>query len=477
MLFDSLSFALFLPIVFFCYWFIFSKNKHTQNLLLLVSSYFFYACWDWRFLALLSFSILLNYFAGIAIGSNLRHKKTFLVTSIIINVGVLCFFKYFNFFINSFNDLLSSVGINQSISTLYIILPIGISFYTFHGLSYVIDIYYKKIEPTGNLVEYSVFVSYFPLLVAGPIERARHLLPQLKIKREFNYLQATQGLKQILWGLLKKVVIADNCATQVNEIFYNYSHLSASTLVLGAFYFTIQIYCDFSGYSDIAIGVSRLFGIELIKNFNYPYFSRNFAEFWRRWHISLSSWFRDYIYIPLGGSRGGMYKTMRNTFVIFVVSGFWHGANWTFILWGLVNALLIVPSIVMGNNKTSSETVAANRHLPSFLELVQLICTFSITMLAWIIFRSTSIKDAYYYISNIFDQSLLTIPQHLSGYLLLIIAFLFIVEWINRDKNFGLENIGKSWNRPSRWIFYIILIFIVIAGAPNASQQFIYFQF
>ena len=477
MLFDSFAFAIFLPIVFICYWFLFSKNKQTQNILLLVTSYFFYGCWDWRFLFLLSFSILLNYFVGLKLASKSNQKKLYLVSAIVINLGILGFFKYFNFFIYSFNDLLSSLGIHQSVSTLYIILPIGISFYTFHGLSYIIDIYYKKIKPTKSLVDYSVFVSYFPLLVAGPIERARHLLPQLKEKRNFNYLQATNGLKQILWGFLKKVVIADNCASHVNDIFSNYSELSASTLLLGAFYFTIQIYCDFSGYSDIAIGVSRLFGIELIKNFNYPYFSRNIAEFWRRWHISLSSWFRDYLYIPLGGSRGGMNMTIRNTFIIFIVSGFWHGANWTYILWGAANALLIVPSIIIRTNRTTLDTVATGRRLPTLVECFQLLFTFTITMFTWIIFRSESITEAFHYIGNIFDASLFTIPLHTSGYLFLVIVFLFSMEWNNRLKNFGIEGIGKNWHRALRWIFYIIIVFIIIAGAPNASQQFIYFQF
>lgn len=477
MLFDSLAFAIFLPIVFCCYWFFFSKNKQSQNFLLLITSYFFYGCWDWRFLFLLSFSILLNYFIGLVLVSNTNHRKTFLIFGVVVNLGILGFFKYFNFFISSFNELLLSLGVQQSLSTLYIILPIGISFYTFHGLSYIIDIYYKKIKPTNNLIDYSVFVSYFPLLVAGPIERASHLLPQLKEKRTFNYLQATNGLKQILWGFLKKVVIADNCATHVNDIFYNYSELSASTLLLGAFYFTIQIYCDFSGYSDIAIGVSRLFGIELIKNFNYPYFSRNIAEFWRRWHISLSSWFRDYLYIPLGGSRGGMDKTIRNTFIIFVVSGFWHGANWTYILWGAINALLIVPSVVIRSNRKTLDTVAMHRHLPSAVELLQLVATFTITMFAWIVFRASSITEAYHYICNIFDRSLFSVPLHTSGYLFLIIIFLFVMEWIHRMKNFGIEGIGQNWNRGFRWTFYIILIFIIIAGAPEASQQFIYFQF
>lgn len=477
MLFDSFSFAIFLPITFFLYWFIFNKNKQAQNFLLIITSYFFYGCWDWRFLILLTFSILLNYVTGLKIASSSSYKKYYLICAVIINLSLLGFFKYFNFFIESFNDLLTSFGINQSVSTLYIILPVGISFYTFHGLSYIIDIYYDKIKPTRNIIDYSVFVSYFPLLVAGPIERARHLLPQLKERRKFDYLQATNGLKQILWGFLKKVVIADNCAAHVNEIFYNYTEHSGSTLLLGAFYFTIQIYCDFSGYSDIALGVSRLFGIELLKNFNYPYFSRNIAEFWRRWHISLSSWFKDYLYIPLGGSREGLPITIRNTFIIFIVSGFWHGANWTFIVWGAINALLIVPSIIIRTNRTTLDTVATGRKFPSIKECIQLLSTFILTTFAWIIFRSESISQAFHYIIRIFDSSLFSIPHHISLSLLFIILFLFIVEWINRFKNFGLENIGNNWHRSIRWSFYIIIILVIIASAPEVSQQFIYFQF
>ena len=324
MLFNSLNFAVFLPIVFILYWFATKGNLKLQNILLLVSSYFFYACWDWRFLFLLIFSTLLDYFTGIKMSDakNQNSKKFWFWLSISVNLGFLGVFKYYNFFAESFASALDNIGLNVNPWTLKVILPVGISFYTFHGLSYVIDIYKDHIKAEKNFIDYSVFVSFFPLLVAGPIERATHLLPQIKKKRTFDYSKAVDGLRQILWGLFKKVVIADQCAEYANQIFNNSADYSGSTLVLGAIFFTFQIYGDFSGYSDIALGTARLFGIDLLRNFAFPYFSRDIAEFWRRWHISLSSWFKDYLYIPLGGSKGGMWMKIRNTFIIFLVSGF-----------------------------------------------------------------------------------------------------------------------------------------------------------
>ena len=333
MFFNSLSFAIFLPIVFLLYWFVFNKNKSWQNSLLIVASYYFYACWDWRFLFLLVFSTLLDYYTGLMIEKNQSpsKRKFWFWLSIIINLGFLGVFKYYNFFATSFTELINGFGFQVNPLLIQVILPVGISFYTFHGLSYVIDIYKKRITAERNFIDYSLFVSYFPLLVAGPIERATHLLPQVKVKREFNFQKAKEGVHQIIWGLVKKVVIADSCAMYANEIFNNHEQMNSLSLILGAIYFAFQIYGDFSGYSDIALGTSKLFGIDLLKNFNFPYFSRDIAEFWRRWHISLSSWFRDYLYIPLGGSKGGKWMQVRNTFIIFLVSGFWHGANWTFI--------------------------------------------------------------------------------------------------------------------------------------------------
>jgi D-alanyl-lipoteichoic acid acyltransferase DltB (MBOAT superfamily) len=386
MLFNSIEFLLFLPIVFLLYWFATKGNLKLQNILLVVASYFFYAFWDFRFLFLLIFSTLLDYFTGIKMSEakNQKSKTFWFWLSISINLGLLGIFKYYNFFAESFASASEIIGLNVNPWTLKVILPVGISFYTFHGLSYVIDIYKGRIKAQKNFVDYSVFVSFFPLLVAGPIERATHLLPQIQNNRTFDYTKAVDGLKQILWGLFKKIVIADQCAEYANQIFNNYADYSGSTLILGAALFAFQIYGDFSGYSDIALGTARLFGIELLRNFAFPYFSRDIAEFWRRWHISLSTWFRDYLYIPLGGSKVGTMMKVRNTFIIFIISGFWHGANWTFIVWGLLNALYIMPSIIFDTNRNNIEIVAKGKYLPNLKDLFSIGMTFSLTMFAWI---------------------------------------------------------------------------------------------
>ena len=407
MLFNTISFAIFLPIVLVLYWFVNAKNLKLQNLLLLLSSYFFYACWDYRFLFLLIFSTAVGCYIGIKINQTLviQKKKIWLWVGIIINVGFLAVFKYYNFFITSFADGLSYFGIqSSSLWTLKIILPVGISFYTFHTLSYIIDVYKERISPERNFVNYSIFVGYFPLLVAGPIERATHLLPQIKIRRNFNASNFVDGLRQILWGLFKKVVIADSCATYADVIFNNSQDYSGSTLVLGTVLFAFQIYGDFSGYSDIALGTSRLFGIDLLKNFAFPFFSRDVAEFWRRWHISLSSWFKDYIYIPLGGSKGSKFKQIRNVFIIFLLSGFWHGANWTFIFWGLINALYFLPLFLFKINRVNLEIVAHDRILPNSKEVFQILLTFFLTALARIFFRSDNLQHAFSYLSGIFSK-------------------------------------------------------------------------
>lgn len=483
MLFNSIDFALFLPIVFILYWFVTKGDKRAQNILLLGASYFFYACWDWRFLFILIFSTFLDYFTGIKINSvsGKRKKAFWLYLSIAINLGFLGVFKYYNFFAESFAVGLSLLGLKSNFATLNVILPVGISFYTFHGLSYVIDIYKDRIKPERNFIDYSVFVSFFPLLVAGPIERATHLLPQILKKREFNYLRAVDGLKQILWGLFKKVIIADNCAEYANTIFNNSNDLSGSTLLLGAFFFTFQIYCDFSGYSDIALGTARLFGIELLRNFAYPYFSRDIAEFWRRWHISLSSWFKDYLYIPLGGSKGGVWMKIRNTFIIFLVSGLWHGANWTFIVWGILNALYIMPSIVSNTNRHNLEIVAKGKLLPSIKEVLSICITFGLTLFAWIFFRATSVSHAIAYISEIFSYSLFTQP-YFPGMgirailMVLLIGIFIIIEWLGREQQYAIKNLGMTWYRPVRWAMYYAII-IAIYSFAGSQQEFVYFQF
>jgi alginate O-acetyltransferase complex protein AlgI len=481
MLFNSISFALFLPIVFMFYWFVCHKSVRSQNILLVIASYFFYACWDWRFLFLLVFSTLLDYFSGVkmAEAKNQKIKIFWFWLSIIVNLGFLGFFKYYNFFITSFAESISNFGLEINPWTLNIILPVGISFYTFHGLSYVIDIYKDKIKVERNFIDYSLFVSFFPLLVAGPIERATHLLPQIQKNRTFSFTMAADGLRQILWGLFKKIVIADKCALYANEIFNNSGDHSGSTLFLGAVYFAFQIYGDFSGYSDIAIGTAKLFGIDLLRNFSFPYFSRDIAEFWRRWHISLSSWFRDYLYIPLGGSKGGMMIKIRNTFIIFLVSGFWHGANWTFIIWGLLNALYIMPSIIFNTNRNNLDIVAQGRYLPTLKEFIQITLTFSLTVLAWIFFRATSLTHALTYISDMFTWDFFAMPTKMpsNNNTFVMLAFFLVIEWLGREQPFALSKIGLKWKRPLRWIFYYAIIIIIFYCLDSKEQQFIYFQF
>ena len=483
MLFNSLNFAIFLPIVFLLYWFATKRELKLQNILLLVSSYFFYACWDWRFLFLLVFSTLLDYYTGLKMSDakNIKSKKKWFWLSISVNLGFLGLFKYYNFFAESFTNALDNIGLNVNPWTIKVILPVGISFYTFHGLSYVIDIYKDRIKAEKNFIDYSVFVSFFPLLVAGPIERATHLLPQIQKKRIFDYTKAVDGLRQILWGLFKKVVIADQCAVYANQFFNNSVDYSGSVLVLGAIFFTFQIYGDFSGYSDIAIGTARLFGIDLLRNFAFPYFSRDIAEFWRRWHISLSSWFRDYLYFPLGGSRGGTWMKVRNTFIIFIVSGFWHGANWTFIVWGAINAIYFLPLLLTKNNRINLETVAQGKLLPSLKEISFMLLTFGLTVFAWIFFRAENIDHAINYISGILSTSLFEIPKFAGmGSALttvLLIVFFLLVEWQGREEQYAIAQIGHKWYQPLRWMFYSLIIFAIGMFMPSVESPFIYFQF
>jgi alginate O-acetyltransferase complex protein AlgI len=480
MLFNSINFALFLPVVFLLYWFATKGNLRYQNVLLLASSYFFYACWDWRFMFLLIFSTLLDYYTGIRIAeaSDKPKKQFWLWLSIVINLGFLGIFKYYNFFAASFAEGLTLMGFKAHLVTLQILLPVGISFYTFHGLSYVIDLYKDRIKPERNFIDYALFVSFFPLLVAGPIERATHLLPQIKRKRSFEYDKAVDGLRQILWGLFKKIVIADNLAKYANTIFNHSGDYKGSTLVLGALFFAIQIYCDFSGYSDIALGAARLFGIDLLRNFAFPYFSRDIAEFWRRWHISLSSWFRDYLYIPLGGSKGSVWMKIRNTFIIFIISGFWHGANWTYIAWGFLNALYIMPSILLNTNRNHLDVVAKGRILPSIKEFFAMCMTFSLTVFAWIFFRANNIKHALQYISEIFSRSLFSNPNQVkfSRPILIIAALFFLFEWLGRENHYAIQYLGEQKYRPLRWAFYVLLVLTIFVYS-GTEQQFIYFQF
>ncbi|HEX2934113.1 MAG TPA: MBOAT family O-acyltransferase [Bacteroidales bacterium] len=482
MLFNSLEFGIFLPIVFILYWFVAHKNLKAQNILLVAASYFFYACWDYRFLFLLIFSTLLDYFSALQIErvSNRKRKLFWLFLSIGINLGFLGVFKYYNFFADSFAQALSLFGIKAGFVTLHVIIPVGISFYTFHGLSYIIDVYNERIPAEKDFVVYTGFVCFFPLLVAGPIERATHLLPQIKKPRTFDYAKSVDGLRQILWGLFKKIVIADNCAYYVNMFFNDPSAYPGSTLLLGTIFFTFQIYCDFSGYSDIALGTARLFGIELLRNFAFPYFSRDIAEFWRRWHISLSSWFRDYLYIPLGGSRGGMWMKVRNTFIIFLVSGFWHGANWTFIAWGALNAIYFLPLMLSNLNRNNLEIVAQGKTLPTLREFFSICLTFCLAAFAWIFFRADSLSQAFDIIAEIFSSSLFTIPyfERMGNALItiILIGVFVLVEWKGREQQYAIAKLGFTWTPALRYAMYYSIVFIII-WFGGREQQFIYFQF
>jgi alginate O-acetyltransferase complex protein AlgI len=478
MLFNSQNFVIFLPIVFILYWFVTNKYLQLQNVLLLVSSYFFYACWDWRFLFLLIFSTSLDYFTGnkIFISKNQKVKKNWLLLSILINVGFLGFFKYYNFFVDSLVDSFSLIGLKVNPYMLDIILPVGISFYTFHGLSYIIDIYNGKIKAEKNFINYSVFVSFFPLLVAGPIERATHLLPQIQQRRKFDFTKAIDGLRQILWGLFKKIVIADQCALFVDQLFSDPYDFSGSTLAIGAILFAFQIYGDFSGYSDIALGTAKLFGIDLLRNFAFPYFSRSIPEFWRRWHISLSTWFRDYLYIPMGGSRASKWKKVKNIFILFIISGFWHGANWTFIIWGILHAFYMLPSILLNTNRKNLNIVAQGKILPSIKEFVLIVWTFILVAFALIFFRADNVTQAISYISILFSNTLFTVPTLTTGILPIFIIFFLLVEWLGRDQQYAIANLGLRWPESVRWAVYYLTILIIFYYS-GSEKQFIYFQF
>jgi len=481
MLFNSIEFAIFLPSIFIIYWFV-TKTIKQQNVLILLSSYLFYGWWDWRFLSLIFFSTVTDFLIGKGLEKNEKTltRKYLLWISILINIGFLGFFKYYNFFIDNFIYAFSTLGIELSYQSLKIILPVGISFYTFQTLSYTIDVYKGKLKPTTEFITFAAFVSFFPQLVAGPIERATNLLPQFKKNRKFDYNQATDGMRQILWGFFKKIVIADNCAVFADQIFNNYNDYSGSTLVLGAVFFAFQIYGDFSGYSDIAIGTARLFGFNLMQNFAFPYFSRDIAEFWRKWHISLSTWFRDYLYIPLGGSRGTNYFKIRNVFIIFLVSGFWHGSNWTFIIWGGLNAIYFLPVMLLNKNRINTNIVAQGKYLPSIKEVFSMTLTFSLTTFAWVFFRAEDIHHAISYLSNIIHPSTLTFPELITPklemvYTLFCIFILLLIEWKNRDKIHGLDI--ASYKKNSRWMLYFIIILMTITFGSFNQNSFIYFQF
>lgn len=474
MLFNSFEFFLFLPIVFVLYWFVVHKSLQWQNALLLAASYFFYGWWSLAFMALLMASTLLDYLYGFGVAAVDRKKaKLFLWLSIVNNLGILGVFKYYNFFALEVQHGLDLLGFQTNPYLLKVALPIGISFYTFHGMSYVFDIYRGQQKPLRNFIDYAVFVSFFPLLVAGPIERANHLLPQVQKARTFRYQQALEGCRLILWGLFKKVVIADSIAQVIDPIFAHYTDHSGLTLLLAAIGFSIQIYGDFSGYSDIALGTAKLFGFELLSNFRFPYFSRDVAEFWRRWHISLSSWFKDYLYIPLGGSRVGKYKAVRNTFIIFLVSGFWHGASWNFIVWGFVHACGFLPLLLLKRNrKNLSEVVAQEQLFPSLKELFQMLGTFAFVTFAWIFFRADTLTDATHYLQLLFAN----LPQinGLEGKSILFWgAFLLGLDWYLRHNERTLRVPANRILRNGIYFAFALAVLLKL----GSHQSFIYFQF
>ena len=482
MLFNSFEFLIFLPIVFLLYWFVF-KGRQTQNLFIVVASYVFYGWWAWRFLVLIFITTLLSFLSGLLIEKYRDKAKWICGTNIAINIGILCYYKYVNFFADNLETLINQFGYQLDWVTLDVILPVGISFYTFQALSYTIDVYRRDTNATKDFIAFTSFISFFPQLVAGPIERSTNLLPQFLKPRRFDYTNAVIGMRQILWGFFKKLIIADNCAQLANSIFDNYQDCNASLLLLGALFFTFQIYGDFSGYSDIAIGTARLFGVNLMKNFNLPYFSRDIAEFWRRWHISLNKWFIDYVYIPLGGSRGTKAKVIRNILIVFFLSGLWHGANWTFVVWGVYNGIIIAILTLLNLNHKRSAIISEKSFFPPFKELGQIIITFVLVVIGWIFFRAEDLTQAMGYIAGICDSSIVSMPNFRDlglsfiklTYTLFFIALLQLIDWIQRKQDFGLE-ISNIKYRPIRWSIYIIflLIFSVFAGGQEA---FIYFQF
>lgn len=472
MLFNSIEFALFLPIVFLLYWFLFQRNVRWQNLFIVAVSYLFYGWWDWRFLLLIAFTSLCSWGSGLLIQRYRQRPlaKVVHILNIVLNLVILGVFKYYDFFVTSFATVFLGGQVEGLL--LKIVLPVGISFYTFQALSYSIDVYRDKLQPTRDIIQFFAFVSYFPQLVAGPIERATNLLPQFEKSRTFDYAQAVDGMRQILWGLFKKIAVADTCAIYVDYVFDAYQSQSGLTLAVAAVLFAFQIYGDFSGYSDIAIGTSKLFGIKLMRNFNNPYFSRNIAEFWRRWHISLTTWFRDYVYIPLGGSRVSKAKVVRNTFVIFLLSGFWHGANWTFIAWGAFHALLFLPLIFMNKNRKFTDDVAEGRTLPTFPELCRMLLTFLLATVGWILFRADTISQAWEYVmlipqgGELYTQGVATSA--------VCVLIMLVIEWIHRKRQHGLEL--KCRSLLLRYLLYLSLIIIMFCVYSN-SESFIYFQF
>jgi D-alanyl-lipoteichoic acid acyltransferase DltB (MBOAT superfamily) len=484
MLFNSVDFLFFFVIVFFLYYFVLKEKAKLQNVLLLVASYVFYAWANWKILPLLAITTAGFYGLGIALfdAKTDKRKQLFAVLGIIFGIGTLLYFKYFIFFISSFNDLFELVGLQTNWHTFKIIVPIGISFYTFRLLSYIIDINRGKIEPTHDIIAFAAYVAFFPCILAGPIDRPTTLIPQLQSKRIFDYSLAVDGMRQILWGLFKKIVIADSCVVFVNQIFENYQDQSGSTLLLAAIFFFFQLYADFSGYSDMAIGVAKLLGFRVTKNFDYPFFAQNIAEFWRKWHISLTSWLTDYVFMPLNIvlRNWGKWGMIVAIIVNFVICGLWHGDNWTFVFWGFYNGLLFIPLILSGAMFKKNKIETYSFGFPKPKTLFNIMLTFGLGIIGVVFFRSESIGQAFEYFGGMIHLDTLRTSYRIiiqkDAWMIWYILFMLVIEWIGRQNQHGLEQFGLKWKKWVRWLFYYILVILISAFSGNA-QEFIYFQF
>jgi len=484
MLFNSFQFLIFLPIVVFCY---FAMPFKCRKWFLLISSYYFYMCWKPEYIILIIVSTLIDYFAGIQIAKQSTRwgRKKFLILSLLTNLGLLFSFKYFNFFNDSFRVLFNCFNMFYGIPAFKFLLPVGISFYTFQTLSYSIDVYYGKKEVEKDFGIFALYVAFFPQLVAGPIERSTHLLPQFKVEHKFDYERTVSGLYLMAWGLFKKMVVADNFAPFVEAVYSNPQGYSNVSMLVATLFFAIQIFCDFSGYSDIAIGSARIMGFDLMVNFRSPYFSKNIREFWSRWHISLSTWFRDYVYFPLGGSRVSKLKQYRNFLVVFAVSGLWHGANWTFLLWGFLHGayLVIEDVLIVGMNRFKIKPKFKGR------KFLQIIYTFNLVLLSWVFFRAQSLREAFYIIprvvcgyKDLFSTSLLNtlfVEMGIRKYHIFIFGFaLIIMEAFHYLE--GKTDVWEALRKQPlsiRWSIYVCFVFFLILTGQYGTQQFIYFQF
>ncbi|MGM9803012.1 MAG: MBOAT family O-acyltransferase [Muribaculaceae bacterium] len=465
MQFDTLIYAVFLPAVFLVYWAMHKLHHRYQNMWLLAASYLFYGWWDWRFLSLIAATTVVTYGLALATQRFTSHRKAITATSVTFNLLILVTFKYLNFFIESTRQLCNSIGFDLDYVTINLVLPIGISFYTFQAISYAIDVYRGDVKPTKQLHVFAVYIAFFPQLVAGPIEKSRNLMPQFAAPRQFNYAQAVLGMRQILWGLAKKIVIADQLSGYVSNMLYNPYSQSATTLILACIFFAIQIYVDFSAYSDIAIGSAKLFGIRLSTNFRYPYFSRNMRELWQRWHISLMEWLRDYVYIPLGGSRCSKLRTCINIMLVFLLSGLWHGANFTYVLWGAMNGMLVTICYLCNCKRNTSPATLSQ--LPS------IVFTFLLAALCFMPFRCYNLTHYHEILQCIACGSFAAIPQGLSAFAFLLPFF--VIEWIGRKHEFPLHTLPRS--TAARWAIYWTLLALIAYYCSGEVIQYIYFQF